>query len=133
MKLLTIDPASQTPIYVQIMDQIRAQVRDAVLMPETPLPAVRQLAGDLEINPNTVAKAYALLEQEGVLRTRARRGVFVAPAGANRASDAADRRMEEVIDRVVEEGRSLGLSRNEILDAMARRLGGADSSGGVSP
>jgi GntR family transcriptional regulator len=132
MKLLTIDPASQTPIYVQIMDQIRAQVRDAVLMPETPLPAVRQLAGDLEINPNTVAKAYALLEQEGVLRTRERRGVFVAPAGAERASDAADRRMEEAIDRVVEEGRSLGLNRNEILDAVARRLGGADSSGGVS-
>lgn len=133
MNLIMVDPASEMPVYVQIMDQIRAQVRDGVLTQGTPLPAVRQLAGDLEINPNTVAKAYALLEQEGVLRTRARRGVFVAHAGARRAADATDRRLEDAVARVVEEGRSLGLDRNQILDAMARRLATPDSSGGTLP
>ena len=76
--VLTVDASSETPIYVQIMDQIRARVRDGALLAGTPLPSVRQLAGDLEVNPNTVAKAYALLEHEGVLLTRSRRGVFVA-------------------------------------------------------
>lgn len=132
MMLLTVDARSETPIYVQLMDQIRARVRDGVLQPRAPLPAVRQLAADLELNPNTVAKAYALLEHEGVLRTRSRRGVFVADAGPARAADAADRRLEGAIDRVIEEGRSLGLSRSEILAAMARRLDGPDPSGGAS-
>lgn len=132
MTLLTLDARSATPIYVQIMDQIRARVRDGVLQPGASLPAVRQLAADLELNPNTVAKAYALLEREGVLRTRSRRGVFVADGGPARAADAADRRLEGAIDRVIEEGRSLGLTRSEILAAMARRLDGADLSGGAS-
>lgn len=132
MNTISIDPASETPIYVQIMDQIRARVRDGVLAQETPLPAVRQLANDLEVNPNTVAKAYALLEREGVLRTRARRGVFVAAGGRGHAAHAADRRLESAIERVIEEGRSLGLSRSEILQATARRLEAPDSSGGTS-
>ncbi len=132
MSVLTVDASSETPIYVQIMDQIRARVRDGALLAGAPLPSVRQLAGDLEVNPNTVAKAYALLEHEGVLLTRSRRGVFVAEGGRGRASDAADRRLEGAIQRVIEEGRSLGLSRGGILEALTRRLEASGSSGGES-
>lgn len=132
MILLTVDSSSETPIYLQIMDQIRARVRDRALTPGAALPPVRRLAGDLEVNPNTVAKAYALLEHEGVLLTRSRRGVFVAEGGPGLAADAADRRLEGAIQRVIEEGRSLGLSRSEMLEALTRRLGTSGSSGGDS-
>src|SRR5216110_880846 len=76
---ITIDVNSATPVFAQLIDQVRGAVQGGALKPGTPLPAIRQLAADLQINPNTVAKAYALLERDAVIETRGRAGSFVHP------------------------------------------------------
>ena len=122
MPHVVIDTRKDTPTYVQIMDQVRAQVRDGGLQPGSPLPSVRQLAAELELNPNTVAKAYTLLEREGVIRTRPRRGTYVAESAPTSASEALERRLDRVVGRVIDETAHLGIGAAELLEALRRRL-----------
>ncbi len=75
---LRIDTSDGIPIYLQIVDQIKRSVAVGRLKPEDPLPSVRQLALDLTINPNTVARAYLELEHEGVIYKRQGQGTFVS-------------------------------------------------------
>ena len=136
MNVLTVDPSSHTPIYLQVMDQVRAGVREGTLAPGTPLPSVRHLASSLEVNPNTVAKAYMLLEKEGIIRSVRRRGTFIADQAATRAQEAAGERLGQTLDRVLEEMDQLGLDRDAFLEALKQKLRDkgrqADSSGGGS-
>jgi GntR family transcriptional regulator len=118
---IEIDTQSQVPIYAQIMDRIRALVREESLRPGSALPSVRQLAADLEINPNTVAKAYSLLEREGLVRTARRRGTLIAPSARNAALETVGSRLEEAIDRVLEAADSLGVDLAELVKALERR------------
>jgi DNA-binding transcriptional regulator YhcF (GntR family) len=74
-----VDPALETSPYMQIFEQVRALIQRGELAAETPLPTVRQLAGDLNVAPNTVARAYADLQQGGWIRTDGRRGTRVTP------------------------------------------------------
>lgn len=119
---LSVDTRSPTPVYVQIVDQVRDRVRSGGLPAGSPLPAVRQLASDLGVNPNTVAKAYSLLEREGVLQTVSRRGTFVAEAAPQRAALALDRRVEDAVHRVLAEAAAAGIERQELLAALRREL-----------
>jgi len=73
-----IDNASDRPVYLQIIDQVKRDIALGRLGKEERLPTVRQLAQQLAINPNTIAKAYRHLEQEGIIVTRAGAGAFVA-------------------------------------------------------
>ena len=75
--LISIDPDLSTPVFEQIVEQVVAGVRAGDLVPGEKLPPVRQLAGDLGIAPNTVAKAYRQLEEEGHVETRGRGGTLV--------------------------------------------------------
>lgn len=65
--LIAVDPQIETPPYQQIFEQIRAAIERGTLAPDAPLPTVRQLAGDLGVAPNTVARAYADLQDAGWL------------------------------------------------------------------
>lgn len=80
MTEFTLNPKSGVPIYRQIMDQIRHGIASGRLCPGEQLPTVRALAVELAVNPNTVIKAYSLLEQQGVLTTEQGSGTFVAEA-----------------------------------------------------
>ncbi len=124
MPFLVIDNRSAIPVYQQIVDQIRERVRERAVAPGTPLPSVRQLASDLGINPNTVAKAYMLLERDGILLTIRRRGAFVSEQAPERASRAADRRLDDAVGRVVDEAASLGLDEKQLLEILKSRLRG---------
>ena len=75
---LVVDSDLEIPPYQQVMEQIRAAIERGELPPDTPLPTVRQLAGDLGIAPNTVARAYGELQSEGWLIADGRRGTRVA-------------------------------------------------------
>ena len=97
---LTINTADPRPIYVQIMDEVRRAIVLDTLRPEDPLPSVRQLAGDLRVNPNTVAQAYRELERSGTVYVRRGQGTFVAP----QPPVHADAQPEQ--HGVVEEGRA---------------------------
>ena len=77
---IEIDAASSTPPYEQLRSQVAAQVADGRLPAGTRLPTVRQLAADLGIAANTVARAYRELEADGVVATRGRNGTIVSSA-----------------------------------------------------
>jgi len=72
-----IDTNLSTPLFNQLMDQIKKAVMDGLLKPSDPLPSIRQLANDLELNHNTVAKAYRLLERDSVIQTKGYRGTSI--------------------------------------------------------
>jgi GntR family transcriptional regulator len=75
--LVELDFRSHIPIYLQIMERIENQVAGDVLKPGDQLPTVRQLAADLRVNFNTVARAYRLLDEAGVISTQQGRGTYV--------------------------------------------------------
>lgn len=74
---LSIDTASAEPVYEQIVRQVESLVAAGQLPPGTPLPSIRQLADDLDLNPNTVARAFKILEMNRVILTAGRKGTFV--------------------------------------------------------
>lgn len=111
---LVVDEASESPPYRQIVEQIRAAIERGELQPEMPLSPVRQLAGDLGVAPNTVARAYAELQSEGWLVGDGRRGTRVASQIPRHDRHARARSLRESIERFLASLRSRGFSDAEI-------------------
>ena len=111
---ITILATSPEPVYEQIVRQIQDGVASGELPPGAPLPTVRQLACDLQLNRNTVARAYKQLEDRGVILTAGRRGTFVREQASREVerikSDRAERKVEQVVSALLGEG----VSRDEI-------------------
>jgi GntR family transcriptional regulator len=111
---ITIVETSPEPVYEQIVRQIQDGIASGALAPGAPLPTVRQLAGDLRLNRNTVARAYKHLEDRGVILTAGRRGTFVREQATREVerikSDRAERKVEQVVSALLGEG----VSRDEI-------------------
>ena len=76
---IVIDIDDPQPLFAQLLGQIKQAVISGTLSPGDPLPSIRQLASDLELNSKTVAKAYRLLERDAVIQARGYRGTFVHP------------------------------------------------------
>jgi GntR family transcriptional regulator len=74
---VTVDFRSGIPIYIQIMEQIKDRVASGLLQPGDQLPTVRQMATDLRVNFNTVARAYRLLDEAGMISTQHGRGTYI--------------------------------------------------------
>ena len=74
-----IDIESATPLFAQLIDQIKEAVLSDKISPGAALPSIRQLANDLQLNNKTVAKAYNLLERDSVIQTKGYRGTFIHP------------------------------------------------------
>jgi GntR family transcriptional regulator len=74
---IQLDFRSKVPIYIQIIDQIKHLIASGVLQPDDQLPTVRQLAADLRVNFNTVARAYRLLDDQGLISTQHGRGTYI--------------------------------------------------------
>ena len=117
------------PVYEQIVRQIHDGVNSGRLKPGTPLPTVRQLAGDLALNRNTVARAYKMLEDQGVILTAGRKGTFVRQGATNEVAKVKATRAQSAMRRVVERLLVEGLSREEISDVFARALRAGRSKG----
>ena len=75
---LTIDPESSVPIYIQIEDTIHSLIAAGQIRPGEQLPTIRELAADIRVNLNTVARAYFELDKEGVITTQRGKGTFVS-------------------------------------------------------
>lgn len=95
---LFINPRAALPIYQQLVDQIKAAAASGLIPPGKQLPSVRELAGELAINPNTVSKAYSILEEQGIIVRRQGLGSFVAekPA-AGRDLTALEFKLEQLL------------------------------------
>jgi len=119
---INIDPSSGLPIYLQIAQQIKTAVAMGRLHPEDPLPSVRQLAVELAVNPNTVARAYLDLEIEGVIYKRQGAGTFVSGQGVEMSKAERRRVLSELLEKALVEGVNLGLAERELRDAFERVL-----------
>jgi Predicted transcriptional regulators len=113
---ITIETDTSEPVYEQIVRKIHDAVKSGKLKPDTPLPTVRQLAGDLVINRNTVGRAYRMLEEQGVILTAGRKGTFVRPDAVREVAKVRTTRAERVMKRVIRTLLGDGLSRREIAD-----------------
>ncbi len=125
--VLSLDSADRTPIHAQVERGIRAAIASGRLPVGDQLPTVRQLAVDLRVNANTIAKVYAHLEREGVLETRRGIGTFVAartPAGRDQALRRTE--LHRIVDRFLAELSSHGFRVEDALPEIeARRQQGA--------
>ncbi len=106
------------PPYRQLHEQIAASVDRGTLLPGDRLPPVRTLAEQLSLAPNTVARAYRSLEDDGVLIGRGRAGTFVADRVERRTDD--DVRLGEAADRFFRRAEQLGFDRDTALAALRR-------------
>jgi GntR family transcriptional regulator len=119
---ISVDPSSDVPIFRQIVQQIKTAVALGRLQPEDPLPSVRQLAVDLAVNPNTVARAYLDLEIEGVIYKRQGAGTFVAAQGVRVSKNERRKVLGELIEKALVEGVNLGLDEQELRESFERVL-----------
>jgi GntR family transcriptional regulator len=111
--LLTIDHRHPTPLYAQLEQGIRGAIGTGRLGRGAQLPTVRQLAVDLRVNANTVARVYADLERAGVLQTRRGVGTFVA-AEAGSARRGQDSDLQSLARRTLDEAAALGFTAADL-------------------
>lgn len=120
MLKLDLDFRSDVPLTNQIVAQIQHQLADGVLRPGDQLPTVRALALELRINFNTVARAYRLLDESGIISTQQGRGTFILEQPPPEASERLrSESLTALARRYLEETKRLGFNRNEALEAVA--------------
>jgi GntR family transcriptional regulator len=119
MAVVTIDARDKTPLYAQLERGLRAAMATSRLKPGDQLPTVRQLAVELRINANTVARVYADLERAGVIETRRGVGSFVsATADQARPPKEHGKRLRAFVTRVLSEAGTQGFSVDDLVDEM---------------
>lgn len=116
--ILTVDPGGREPPYQQIRVQVLETITSGRLTAGARLPTIRQLAADLDLAANTVARAYRELEADGVIETRGRKGSFVCEDPAADPGSAAARRLDAVARTCIEEARRLGAPAGDIAHAI---------------
>ena len=129
--MFAIDPSDPTPLYAQLERAIRVAIATGRVAAGDRLPTVRQLAVDLRVNANTVAKVYGELERAGVLETRRGVGTFVREVGAGAVSRPdRERQLAALGDRYLSGAAALGFSAEEAIALLAtRRAQGSHSDG----
>jgi DNA-binding transcriptional regulator YhcF (GntR family) len=131
MLTLSIDRELDAPVYEQVAGQLLRLVASGALVPGTPLPSVRQLAGNLGVSLNTIARAYRRLEDEGFLVIRDRAGVVVA-APAQEVEDSTRVELLDQMRATLARLRQAGMETDELLLVVQReiRLLGAEEENG---
>lgn len=115
--LINIDAGDARPLYLQIMDEVRRALVIGTLTVGDPLPSVRELAGELGVNPRTVLQAYQQLEREGLVSVRRGQGTFVSP-GARPDGRARRALARKVAERALLDARRNGLDLEELIEVM---------------
>jgi len=121
-----LDLHSGMPVYRQIMDQVRGGIASGVLAAGDQLPTVRQLAVDLEINPNTVVRAYRELELGGLLETHQGTGTFISTQKMKRADAQRERQLAQIVGDCVARAGAAGFTLEELIEEL-RGLAGEPS------
>jgi len=109
-----INNASGRAAYQQIIDQVKSDIALGRLAVGQQLPTVRQLAGQLAINPNTIAKAYRALEHEGIITTRPGAGAFVCDTDSNLSNMVKKKMIIEGLERVVVDAFHMQIDRGRL-------------------
>ena len=121
MPVVMLDPRDATPIWAQLERGLRAAIASGRLRPGDQLPTVRQLAVDLRVNANTVARVYSDLERSGVLETRRGVGSFIrATAEEARSKKEHEKRLRAFATRVVADAAAAGFTPEELVAAIRK-------------
>ena len=113
---------SGKPVYLQIVDQIRSAAAAGAIKAGEPLPSIRPLAEELRVNRNTVAKAYAELESQGVIETLAGKGCFLRAGATPFSKDVRRKLVAETIDEAVVHAHHLQIDKAEFLRLAEERF-----------
>lgn len=119
---LRLDPTSAVPIYAQIVDQVKSLIAARALRTGDQLPSVRELAASIRVNRNTAAKAYQILETEGVVDARPGQGCFVADGTTRWSREERLRRLARTLDRSLVEAFHLEIPFEEVRRVLDRRI-----------
>ncbi|NMC84728.1 MAG: GntR family transcriptional regulator [Anaerolineaceae bacterium] len=118
-----LDLRSGVPIYVQIVEQVQQLVASGKLKPGDQLPTVRQLASELRVNFNTVARAYRMLDEAGIISTQQGRGTYILDAAAAGLGDWLERETLEVqVNRFLVDLLQQGFSLPQIRETLEKKL-----------
>ncbi len=105
---------STEAVFIQIADRLRAEIISGKYAPDSQIPTVRQLAFEVSVNPNTMQKALALLEEEGLLYTRSTVGRFIT-SDTEVLCAVRERMRREAVQKLINEARALGISKKELI------------------
>jgi GntR family transcriptional regulator len=120
--MIKVDTSSFIPIYEQIKKEFKKEIFRGELKPNDPLPSIRDLATELLINPNTVARAYRELEMEGVIYTKKGKGCYVSEDSSQMMTEERKSILTQSCDELIEEAKKFGLDREEIKKLFDERL-----------
>jgi GntR family transcriptional regulator len=120
--LIQLNFKSGKPVYLQVVDQVKSAAASGALRTGEPLPSIRPLAEQLRINRNTVAKAYAELEGQGVIETIAGRGCFLKGNNSPFRKDVRLKMVAEEVDAAIVQAHHLRVEDKEFLDLVKERL-----------
>lgn len=119
--ILTLDTASGVPIYRQIVDWVKVSVAGGQMSPGGQLPTVRQLAVDLNVNYNTVARAYLDLEHQGIVHTLRGKGTFIADRGVAEDELVRGAKLRELVTEFLSKAAEFGFGPEEVRTELAER------------
>ncbi len=127
---ITIDIDSEVPLFSQLIFGIKGAVEQGAVAPGDPLPSIRQLANDLNLNNKTVAKAYQLLERDSIIQTKGYRGTFVHPEAAKNVGIDLNEWVMSKLEDVVARCRDRGATDSEIRIAFTSAMQNSIHKGG---
>lgn len=116
-----LDLHSGVPVYRQLIDQVRGGIASGALAAGDQLPTVRQLAVDLEINPNTVVRAYRELELGGLLETHQGTGTFISVQKLKRADAERERQLAQIVTDAVSRAGAAGFTVDDLIEELRGR------------
>jgi GntR family transcriptional regulator len=120
--LLRIDSTNGVPLYLQIAKEVKHSIAIGSLKPGEQIPSVREIALQITVNPNTVAKAYRELESQGIVETRRGTGTFVAERIVDVTQEERRKIVGELMDRAIDEARHLQMSEDEMTNLLLKRV-----------
>lgn len=120
--MLQINFKSGKPVYLQVVDQIKSAAASGALQAGEPLPGIRPLAEELRINRNTIAKAYAELESQGVIETLPGKGCFLKPNNSPLKKEARRQLLIQDLDQTIVQAHHLQVPRSEFIELVRERF-----------
>jgi GntR family transcriptional regulator len=120
--IFQLDFKSGTPVYLQLVDQIRHAAASGGLRAGEPLPSIRPLAEELRVNRNTIAKAYAELESQGIIETIPGKGCFLKDGNSPLTKSARNDLVIQEIDRAIVAAHHLQIGDADLLALVRKRL-----------
>ena len=119
---IIINVDDDTPLFSQLVNQIKQAILSGHIAEGDPLPSIRQLANDLAINNKTVAKAYRLLERDSVIETKGYRGTFVHPDARKNSDVDINESVTEILQQALTSLKEIGATDSEIRIEFARLM-----------